>query len=345
MKIKIAGLITFILFVSASSVFAQRLSSAGISKVGTTVGQFLKINVSARAVGMGGSFIAIANDVSAIYSNPAGLARINGYEAMFTHTNWIGDTQYDFGAVSFNMGSAGTMGIMVSSFSSGDMAVTTVENPEGTGELFNTQDVLIGLSYARNLTDNFTIGFNGKYIYQKLWHMSASTMALDVGLLFNTPFWGVQLGASIRNFGANMQLSGRDTKFARDPDSRNVGNVDVVNGEYEMLHYPLPLYFQVGLSKTIQMNEKNSLTVAFDAVTPNDNFESVNAGFEYAWNGSVFLRGGYKSLFQQDSEEGVTAGIGFNLRMEGTTKIQIDYAYAGYGRFDNVQRFSLLMHF
>lgn len=345
MKSKVIGFVLILLFSVNSSALAQRLSSAGISKVGTTVAQFLKIDVSARAIGMGGSFIAISNDVSAIYSNPSGLARINGYEAMFTHTNWLGDTQYDFGAMSFNMGSAGALGIMVSSFSSGDMAVTTVENPDGTGELFNTQDILIGLSYARNLTDNFTIGFSGKYISQKLWHMTASTLALDVGLLFNTPFWGVNMGASIRNFGANMQLSGRDTKFARDPDNRNTGNVDVVNAEYEMQQYPLPLYFQVGLARTFQLNDDNALTLAIDAVTPNDNFEAVNGGFEYAWNGSVFLRAGYKSLFQQDSEEGMTAGIGFNLRMEGSTKIQIDYAYAGYGRFDNVQRFSLLMHF
>ncbi len=344
MKLKLIGIIFSIAIISVP-LNAQRISSSDISKVGTTVAQFLKIDVSARSVGMGGSFVAVANDASAIYLNPAGLARVNGYQAMFTHTEWIAGTQYDFGAVTLNLTDIGSIGLMVSSFSSGDMEVTTTNEPDGTGELFDVQDLLVGLSYSRNLTDNFSIGFTGKFIYQRLWHSDASTFALDVGTLFNTPFWGIVLGTSIRNFGAKMKLEGRDSKFAYDPDSRNTGNVNVVNAEYELKEYPLPLYFQVGLSKTLELSEQNKLIVAFDAITPNDNFEAVNTGFEYAWNELLFLRAGYKSLFQDDTEEGLTGGLGLNLRLEGTMKLQVDYAYADFGRLDNSQRFSLMLHF
>ncbi|KAA3609874.1 MAG: hypothetical protein D8M58_08480 [Calditrichaeota bacterium] len=344
MKLKFVGIVLTFILVSAP-LNAQRISSSDISKVGTTVAQFLKIDVSARSIAMGGSFVAIANDASAIYTNPAGLARVSGYQAMFTHTEWIAGTKYDFGAVTLNLTDIGSIGFMVSSFSSGDMAVTTLDNPDGTGALFDVQDLLIGLAYSRNLTNNFSIGFTGKYIYQRLWHSEASSMAIDVGTLFNTPFWGIVLGTSIRNFGAKMQLDGRDIKFAYDPDNRNTGNVNVVNAQYEMQKYPLPLYFQVGLAKTLNFGEQNKLTIAVDALTPNDNFESVNTGFEYGWNQSVFLRAGYKSLFQKDTEEGMTAGLGFNLRLEGTMKIQVDYAYADFGRLDNSQRFTLMLHF
>lgn len=329
----------------AGMVSGQRISSESISKTGTTVAQFLKIGVSARSIGMGGAFVSVANDVSAIYLNPAGLARVYGSEAMFTHTEWIANTTYDFGAIALNIRNVGALGLMVSSFSSGDMPVTTVEQPDGTGELFSTNDIALGLAYARNLTTNFSIGFTGKYIHQRIWHMSSSAMAIDVGLLFKTPFWGLNLGASIRNFGAKMRLEGRDINFAYDPDNRNIGNVYVVNASYEMQKYALPLYFQVGVSKDLLATESNRLTIAVDAVTPNDNYEAVNSGFEYGWKELLFLRAGYKSLFQQDSEEGLTGGFGLNIRLAGTTMLRLDYAYADMGRLEESQRFSLGLRF
>ncbi len=345
MKFKNIGLLLFIIIFGFSGLQAQSLSSESISKTGTTVAQFLKIGVSARSIAMGGAFVAVANDVSAIYLNSAGLAKNYGYEAMFTHTDWIANTDYDFGAVSFNMPGYGALGIMVAAFSSGEMPVRTVEEPDGTGELFTTNDLLIGLAYSRNLTTNFSIGFTGKYIYQQIWHMSSSSMAIDVGLLFQTPFWGINLGASIQNFGPKMRLDGRDTKFATDPDPRNTGNVFVVNSQYEMQHYDLPLTFQVGVSKDIFKTERNRLTVAVDAITPKDNYESVNAGLEYGWNELVFLRGGYNSLFLDDSEYGFAGGFGLNLRLGGTLKMQMDYAYADLGRLENAQRFTLSIKF
>ena len=324
---------------------AQGVSSSSISKTGTTVAQFLKIGVSARSIGMGGAFVAVADDISAAFVNPAGLATAGGYQVLFTHTDWLVDTDYEFGAVSLDLREMGTIAVMVSAFNSGDMEVRTIESPDGTGELFSTNDFLIGLSYARNLTDNFSIGFTGKYISQSLWHMDASSFALDVGLLFKTPFWGVNFGASISNFGSKMQLQGRDGKFAYDPDNRNVGTVDIVNAQYEMLSYSLPLYFQVGLAKNLIDNDTHRFTIAVDAVTPNDNYEAINSGFEYGWKDMLFIRGGYKSLLQDDTEEGLTAGFGLNIRLAGTTKLQLDYAYADFGRFERVDRFSLSMKF
>jgi len=333
------------LALTAAPLQAQHLSSASISKVATTAAQFLKIDVSARTLAMGGSFAAVSNDVGAIYTNPAGLARANGYQSMFTHTNWLAGTSYDFGAVSLNMTGLGSFGLMVSSFGSGDMAVRTVEQPDGTGELFDTQDLMAGVSYARNLTTNFAIGFTAKYIYQRVWHMKASTMAVDIGTLFTTPFWGVVLGSSIRNFGAKMRLDGRDIKFANDPDPFNSYNVAIVNSLYEMKYYELPLNFQVGLARKFEFGDMNALTLAVDAVTPNDNYEALNAGFEYGWNKTLFLRGGYKSLFRDDTEEGLTAGAGLNFRLQGTSFIQVDYAWGDFGRLENSQRFTLLLLF
>ncbi|MCB0281702.1 MAG: PorV/PorQ family protein [Calditrichae bacterium] len=325
---------------------AQSGASADrISKVGTTAGQFLKIGVSARALAMGSAFTSVANDVSSIYWNPAGLSRVNAHEAMFTHVEWIANTSYDFGALTIHMGDDGALGLMVSSFSSGDMAVTTVEQPDGTGEYFSAQFIAAGISYSRDLTDKFSIGFTGKFVSETIWHMSASALALDVGTLFTTPIWGIQLGATISNFGSKMKLEGRDTRFAYDPLPNQDGPVEIVNSGYEMLEYSLPLRFQVGISKDLEINEYNRLTIAADAIQPNDNYESVNTGFEYAWKEMFFLRAGYKSLFQEDSEEGMTLGMGANIRLAGTTQIRVDYAYADMNRLENAQKFSLAIRF
>ncbi len=321
------------------------LSSATISKVGTSVAQFLKLGISARTIGMGGAFVAVANDVSTMYTNPAGLAEINAYEVMFTHTNWLVDTKLDYGAFAMDLGQSGTIGVMLATFSSGEMPVRTTYAPDGTGENFDVSSLTAGLSYARSLTDNFSIGFNVKYIMERIWHMSASSIALDAGVLFVTPFWGIRLGGAISNFGTSMKLEGRDIKFAYDPDPNNIGNVNVVNADYEMKSYPLPLLFQVGLAKDVIATENNRLTLAIDALHPNDNFESVNTGFEYGWGNLIFIRGGYKSLFLADTEEGLTAGVGANIRLGGTVVLKADYAYADFGRFDNAQRFTLFLRF
>ncbi len=328
-----------------STTFAQLGGSSTMSKVGTTVAQFLKIGPSARAIGMGGAFTANVNDIGLIHWNPAGLARMTASEAMFTHTKWIAGTNYDFMAVGLNLYSVGTLGLMVSSFTSGNMAVRTVDMPDGTGEMFNTADLMMGLSYARNLTNKFSIGGTVKFIHQRLWHMSASSVALDVGTLFTTPFYGIRLGASMSNFGPKMRLDGRDIKFANDPDPKEEGNVEFVNAQYEMKYYSIPLNFQIGLAKDFNLGYKNRLTVAADAIHPNDNYEAVNVGAEYSFNELVFLRAGYKSLFQKDSEEGLTLGAGLNYRLMSTVVLKIDYAYADFGVLQNVQRFSLGLRF
>jgi hypothetical protein len=323
----------------------DNLSSETISKVGTSVAQFLKLGISARTIGMGSAFVAVANDVSTIYTNPAGLADLNAYEVMFTHTNWLVDTKLDYGAFAMDLGTFGTLGLMLASFSSGEMPVRTTYAPDGTGENFDVTSLMTGITYARSLTDNFSIGFNVKYIMERIWHMSASSVALDAGVLFTTPFWGIRLGGAISNFGTQMKLEGRDSKFAYDPDPNNIGNVNVVNADYEMKSYSLPLLFQVGIAKDVVATENNRLTLAIDALHPNDNFESVNAGFEYGWGSLIYIRGGYKSLFLADSEEGLSAGLGASIRLGGTVILKADYAYADYGRLDNAQRFTLFLRF
>ena len=64
----------------------------------------------------------------------------------------------------FRLGDFGNIGFSFTSLSMEDMKVRTVEQPDGTGENFSAGDMAIGLSYARNLTDRFSVGITAKYI-------------------------------------------------------------------------------------------------------------------------------------------------------------------------------------
>ena len=335
-----------IIIISSTLLFAQLDNSATITKTGTTAAQFLKIGVDARASAMGNAFTAMKGDISSMYWNPAGLTSIGRMETMFMNSSWLAGIQFTHAAFAINLNAAGVIGFSMTSLSVPEDMVRTVEKPNGTGEYFDAGDLAMNFTYARKLTDQFSIGGNIKYIRQNIWHASASSVAADLGALFITPFNGIRLGASLSNYGSEMQMSGRDQKFSVDPDPNNGGNVEFVNAMYETDKFPLPLLFRVGLSGEIIETEKMRLSFAVDALHPNDNVEWVNAGLEYAMAETFFIRSGLTTLFREDSEEGLTFGGGVHYRIgESATQIKIDYSYSAFGRLKNVQRLSLGLRF
>lgn len=307
-------------------------------KTGTTAAQVLKFNVGPRAIGMGGAFTSVSNDILSTYWNPAGTASIISNEAFFNHTDLYIDIKHDYAAFASKLSDLGTVGLFVSVLSMDEMMVRTIENPEGTGEFFDAGALVVGVNYSRYLTENFSIGFNFKYINESIWHMSASGFAIDVGTLYKIPILNeFRIAASVSNFGTKMQLSGRDvTKtFA----SGSTGK-DILNVNLELDHFDLPLLFRFGVSADLLKDESSRLTVAADAVHPNDHSEYINSGLEYSWNEIVFIRGGYNSLFETDSEKGLTVGFGLNYRLIDAIKLKLDYAYQDFGRLTSVHYFS-----
>ena len=313
------------------------------NKSGTTASQFLKINVGPRAIGMGGAFTSVADDINSMYWNPAGLSRMYSREAYFNHVDWISDVNLDYAAFAMDLSGFGTLGAFVNVMSMGDMEVRTLDQPEGTGELFNAGAILMGISFARNLTDEFSIGFNAKYISEYIWNENATGFAIDIGTLYTIPFLNkFSIGASISNFGSKMKMEGRDILQTTIVGS---GDGNIINTDLQLERFELPLLFRFGISVDAIKSADNRLTVAVDAIHPNDNTESVNTGLEYAWNEIVFIRGGYKSLFEADGEQGLTFGVGLNYRILESIKIKVDYAYQDFGRLQNVQYFSLGLRF
>ena len=258
-----------------------------------------------------------------------------------SHTTWIAGTKFDFAGLVLPLGSIGTIGVSYIQLAMDDMKVRTVEQPEGTGEYFSAGDMAIGVSYARQLSDRFSIGVTAKYIQQTIWHETASAMAVDVGTIFRTDLLGgLTIGASLSNFGTSMKLAGRDARKFISMDPTKLGSNGQIPADVEFDSWDLPLLFQFGISTTPWKSDDFRWTVAVDALHPSDDYESVNVGTELAYRNFLFLRGGFSSLFLNGAEEGgLSLGIGLTSDLFSTESIRVrfDYAYRNMGLLENIQ--------
>lgn len=304
-----------------------------VSKVGTTAAEFLQVDVGPRAIALGGAFVARADDASALYWNPAGLARLPGMEALATHAEWLADVNFDFLGAGFRVGALGTVGVSVTMLGVPEMTVRTEERQEGTGEVFDAADLAIGLSYGRAITDRFSVGLTGKYIQQRIWHMQAQGFAFDLGTQFRTDFFGgLVIGAMVSNFGADLRLGGRDTRIFTDPNPNELGNNGRIPAAYELDAFALPLNFQFGVALQPVATRLHRVTVQADALHPSSNYESLNVGLEYGFQERIYLRGGFNGLLLTDGEGGLSAGLGVQQRLFDGGLLKLDYAFRDVGR-------------
>jgi len=219
--------------------------------------------------------------------------------------------------------------------------VRTFENPEGDGRVWDASSIAIGIGYAKELTDRFAIGFNLKYVREGIWNTSASGFAIDVGTLYRTPFNDLMIAAVISNFGTTMRLDGRDILFNDDPNDNPDTGPNNIPAQYQTNDFDLPLTFRIGLAMDLVKERFIRITAAVDATHPNDNTEYVNSGLEFAYDEMFFFRVGYKSLFLDNSEQGLTLGGGLKYNFNNNLGVYINYGYADYGRLENVQFFDL----
>ena len=342
MKTLVFGLLALTLL--SAHVVPSQTYRTNVSKKGTTAASFLSISQGARAASMGSAFVAVANDWSAMYWNPAGIASLNN-GVVFDHTIWFADLGYNFIAGGINLGSFGSLGASLTSSSVGDMPVTTVDAPDGTGEVFNVAQVAFSLAYAINLTDNFSIGFNPKFVYERIWKSSANAFAMDVGVKYVTPFKGIVLGMDISNFGEKMHMTGENTIVLYDADPSSSANNGRIASELQTNEWSLPLNFQFGIAYTPPLGEMHKLTLAVDALHPSDDYESLNVGGEYTFDDFISFRGGYKALFLKESEESFTLGVGFKQPLMGNIALLADYSYIDFGRLKAVHKITVGMTF
>ena len=293
----------------------------GQAKTGTAGAQFLELGVSARAVGMGNAFLAIADDASAIYYNPAGLSQLSQREIVLTHVDYPADIAYDFGGIAYPFSKfGGVWGLGFYFLNAGDMDYNTYPLPgfEGWGseQTFSAKEYAVSLSYGRRLTERFSIGTTVKFIDELYEEERATGWAADIGTMYNTGFRNFRIGMVMSNFGP-------DLKFIRE-------------------EYPLPISFKFGISmEAISLGDHKTL-VDFEIGHPNDNLEKFNGGVEYWYKDILALRIG--DQFGYD-EGGFSFGAGVKIPFYNKNKLRVDYGYYDFGTLTQVHRFTLNFNF
>ena len=301
-----------------------------MKKVAQSNLQFLKLEMGARAIAMGGAYTAIAGDPNCIFYNPAGTAFVNGFAVTFNHSQWLADISHQSGVISYHTNRFGTFSLNYIAVKYGTFERTIVDAHawEGYQSLgtFDVGEYAIGIGYATQITDRFFIGGQVKYAYQKLgtstiWEYAGSefeaekdvnnetnVVAYDFGTYYNSGFKNLCIGMAIQNF-ANK---------------------------------PIPLNFRFGLTMDVNQIffpswENNRFIVACDVMHPRDYSERMQFGIEYQYKELFKIRGGYKLNYD---EQGFSGGVGVNLNYHNF-KITFDYAATDFGLFGMIHRFSL----
>ncbi len=322
----------YIWLIMAALAFSNLVSAQQFAPVGTAVAQFLEVGISARAVGMGEAFTALANDANAVFWNPAGLANIQSKQLVLNYNRWPAEISIGGLAFGMNFDRIGIFALSAVYLATGKMDVTTVYDPEGTsGQTFTITNYALGFSYSRYITERLAVGVTLKLVSEKYWSYGYKTGAIDLGTCYHTGYHGLNLAMSILHFGPEIKFSGKYLDYS-DPLSVNQ------NKPKSFDTYSLPINFRFGICMDILEDINSHLVGAVDMIHPNNNLEQYNLGLEYGYNQMFFLRGGYK--FTTD-EGGLNLGMGFKYVLSEKFSLDLDYAYSAMGVLTDVHRLGL----
>ena len=308
------------------------LPGAALAAPGETGFAFLKLGVGARAMGLGSAYVALADDPTAIYWNPAGLGSLQRSEIQLSHIEWPGDIRYEF--LTYVMPSARFGGSFAFEFGSlsTEMDETSEFEPMGTGRSFIFSDVVAGAAYARRWTDKLLIGAGAKYVREDegsdVGGPVTSSVLFDMGSIYYLGLGSVRIATSLTNFGSALRPSGNYTS-----------PYDGTTSQYDA--FDPPLMFRYGVAFEPIENDTQRLTTALEVAQPADNEQLVKAGLEWMFKNTLALRSGYN--LRADAMK-FSAGAGFSGTF-GDYRGALDYAYTDGGPLGAVHRISLGLRF
>lgn len=180
--------------------------------VGTNGAQSLEVELGVRPAGMGGAFVAVADDTNAIHWNPTGLSQVKNVELNSAQLQHFEDIKsVDIGLIypldemhSTNIKSLGTLGFNVSLFDLGDF-VGRDETGTSTGN-FSSKDRILNVSYGKYLTETLSLGVSGKFVTEEIDTYKAQTYAFDIGGLYNTVIENFTLGFCVQNLSNQIKF-------------------------------------------------------------------------------------------------------------------------------------------
>jgi len=334
----ILGLLGVLLLVN-SNAFA-----GGRDRAGSSAAASLLIPVGARGIAMGGAGTATSSGIDAIFWNPAGIAK-STYKSdlMFSHMDYFAGMDLEYVAAVTDLGGFGSLGFSVKSLVVGDIAVTTVEQPDGTGEILNPNFITLGVHYSKILSDRVSVGITSKLINESFLNVSATGIGFDVGVQYKglAEFENLSIGIVLKDFGPSMTYGGSGMlKLIR---------VDEVFRDVRIEAQPaeLPTTLEIGTSYSYSLGEASSLNIS--GVFQSNNFadDEFRIGAEWSMDDFIYLRGGLPLVSEDDDNPyifGPSFGAGISL---GTGKVDLilDYAFRNVEFLDANHIFSIHLGF
>ena len=338
-------LILLIVGFSVAEIFGS-----GQNRAGTAGAPELRIPVGARYLAMSGAAIANVTGLEAIYWNPAGVdLSTTDANAMFSYRQYIADMSMNFAAVSGRLGDLGSVGLSFRSLNIGDIPVTTMDQPDGTGQIISPSYFVLGLTYSKQLTDRISIGTNFNVISENIDRASASGFSFDFGVEYNNLFdvQGFAVGVVVKNLGPTMTFSGNGLYVQANDQSGSRGPTYY---EFAASSAELPSEIGLGLSYIRHFDEENSVALSASFQNNNFTYDDYKIGAEYNFKELLYVRAGYLASFQSTEAnpniwQNYTLGIGFNTKEFSAVDLAIDYAYVPAKYFDANNVFSLRFGF
>ena len=301
-------------------------------------GEFIALGVGARALGMGGAFAALANDVTAGYWNPAGLSRINYPEFILMHDAEFGGlVNNDYGAVAIPVGTSTSLGLSIVRVGVDDIADTRNAGVDANGNLtydpsqftrvdpsrvtyFNAADWAMYFTYSHKQSETFSYGANVKLIRRDLAEYSAMGIGFDVGFWYS-PMENLALGANVQDITTTLVAwsTGRNELISPTVKLGSAYFFDLFGGK-----------LAPAVDADLRFEDRQSASTAHIGAVSLD----LHGGLEYQFKNLIALRAGYSDVKQ------LTLGAGVHF-----PKLNIDYAFARFGGtdpLDNSQRISIM---
>lgn len=313
---------------------AQLVPNLGGQRSGISSFQFLKIGADARGSAMSEAYVAVVNDVSSVYWNPAGLTNSISNQAIFSHAEWLVDLKHDFAAASYRLDDNTVVALSVVTLTTDPMLITTEYQPTGTGNYFHYRDLAVGGSFARKMTDQFSFGATVRYVRETIADLHTDAVLVDIGTFYYMGIGTSRFSVVVSNFGNNVNPSGT---------IQNGKGLSVSSFQ----EFSPPTLFRLGYAFEPWQDEVNRLTASIQLNHPNDNAENIRFGTEYEYDKMFFLRAGVKRTIGESflgkstsTAEDISFGAGVRIPL-GVTIANVDYAYTNFNDLGRVHRMSV----